>query len=122
MDFVHHVLVTNGGDGFGILLINLLAPCRFNFRVLRTDGQQVYLVEADINMVRGVKPTAEEPVQIDTAGILQSAEQVLGCWAFKLPAIGVFTERKIKQLATDNGFTQNVQRRCRFTVGVVAKL
>ena len=73
-------------------------------------------------MVGGHEPTAPEPIQVDARGIFQTAEEVRRLRSAECPSVAIFSKREVKELATKDRFTQDVQSGTRFGVSIVSKL
>ena len=74
-------------------------------------------------MVSGIKPAPPEPVEINAGSFFHGAEKVCRCRSFECPQSRIFFERKIKELAPHNRFSQNIDgsRRFRVRVGTQAE-
>ena len=81
-----------------------------------------HALQRDVDVVGGIEPAAPEPVEVDARTLLHGAEEVIGGGAFEGPALRIFAEGAVEQLAAQDGFTQDHQRRRRLGIGVVAEL
>ena len=73
-------------------------------------------------MIRAVEPGAPEPVQVNSRGIFHSPEKIGRGRPLELPAIGILTEGKIKQLPPHDRLPQYRERRSGLDVGIGTKL
>ena len=73
-------------------------------------------------MLRGVKPRAPKPIEIDSSSVFHRPEEVGWFWAFEHPACAKFLECIIKDLAAEDRFTEYGETGGWFAVCIWSKL
>ena len=90
--------------------------------ILGDETEGGHLLDAHVDVLGRVEPAAPEPVEVDAARVLHGAEEVRRHRPLERPAPAVLPEREVEELAAHHRLAQDVERRGRLRVGVVAEL